>query len=349
MTDDSAACLSLADRYTKVTTCDLGEASSVIEKMQGPFIALQQGTSVQPDGQVRVRAASCGTIGLSTFRFGRTVEIFPQGLVGSILVTTAISGKAGLGVKGKTSYIPNGATFISQEEDSPTFLYDADTEVLKLRFDRRRFEEFCFKMVDQAPNGRLRFDSLIKRPDAGTRWTSLLRFVVATLNSAEKNGPSHLELASMEEMLMLTLLSIQPSNYHMESGRAAKVSPRQFKHAVDYIRQHLGTDIRLSDMADAASCSIRSLTRAFHLACDTTPMQYVHGLRLQRVRAGLSNAKFDDQTIADIAYHWGFRHLGEFNRKYREAFGETPSETRAGRCCISKASKYSSSPHEIPA
>lgn len=26
---------------------------------------------------------------------------------------------------------------------------DADTEVLKLRFDRRRFEEFCFKMHDQ--------------------------------------------------------------------------------------------------------------------------------------------------------------------------------------------------------
>jgi transcriptional regulator GlxA family with amidase domain len=130
---------------------------------------------------------------------------------------------------------------------------------------------------------------------------------------------------------MLTLLSIQPNNYHVDSGRMAKVSPRQFKQAVEYIKQHLDTDIRLSDMADAASCSIRSLTRAFHLASDTTPMQYVHGLRLQRVRAGLSHPKFHDQTIADIAYHWGFRHLGEFNRKYREAFGETPSETRAGR------------------
>jgi transcriptional regulator GlxA family with amidase domain len=176
-----------------------------------------------------------------------------------------------------------------------------------------------------------------------------LRFVVATLNSAGASGPSPLELASMEEMLMLTLLSIQPSNYHLESGRAAKVSPRQFKYAVEYIRQHLDTDIRLSDMAGAASCSIRSLTRAFHLACDTTPMQYVHGLRLQRVRAGLSTAKYDDQTIAEIAYHWGFRHLGEFNRKYREAFGETPSETRAGRSRTPGQSRYAASPHEIPA
>jgi AraC-like DNA-binding protein len=347
--DDSVAGLHLADRYTKITTCDLREASSVIEKMQGPFLMGHRGSPVQSGDQVHVKAVACGNIGLSTFKFGGTVDIVPHGLAGSILVTTAISGKAGLRVKDGTFCIHHGATFISQEEDNPTFLYDADTEVFKLRFDRGLFEKFCFKMLDQAPNGKLQFDSLMLRPDAGNRWTSLLHFVAATMNSAGKNGPSYLELANMEEMLMLTLLSIQPSNYQVNSNQAAKVSPREFKHAVDYIREHLDTDIRLSDLANAASCSIRSLTRAFHLACDTTPMQYVHGLRLQRVRAGLLNAKFDDQTIADIAYHWGFRHLGEFNRKYREAFGETPSETRAGRCCVSKQSKYAFSTHEITA
>jgi transcriptional regulator GlxA family with amidase domain len=158
-----------------------------------------------------------------------------------------------------------------------------------------------------------------------------------------------LELASIEEMLMLTLLSIQSSNYHVDSGRSARVSPRQFKQAVEYIKQQLDTDMRLSDIADAACCSIRSLTRAFHLACDTTPMQYVHGLRLQRVRARLSNTQFDDQTIAEIAYHCGFRHLGEFNRKYRETFGETPSETRAGWCAGSEQRSLSLPPQGLPA
>lgn len=327
---ENVAGLRLSDRYTKVATCDLGEACPVIEKLQGAFVA-QPGAAAASDHPVHVRAATCGGIAISTFKFGRTVNIVPHGLAGSVLVTTAISGRAGLGVKGATCGILTGATFIAQEEDSPTFLYDADTEVLKLRFDRSRVEEFCSKMYDQAPNGRLRFEYLMSRPDAANRWTSLLGFVVATLNSSGDGGPSSLELGSMEELLMLTLLSVQPSNYHVDSGRVAKVSSRQFKQAVEYIKQHLETDIRLSDMAEAACCSIRSLTRAFHLASDTTPMQYVHGLRLQRVRAGLSHAKFHDQTIADIAYHWGFRHLGEFNKKYREAFGETPSETRAGR------------------
>lgn len=348
MTHESAPGLRLSDQYTKVATCDLNEATPVIEKMQGPFVAHPMRPTADCDGPVLVRAASCGSIGVSTFRFGRTVDIVPQGLAGSILVSTVIAGTAGLGGRGGTRNVPTGATFISQEEDTPNFLYDSGTEVLKLRFDHSRFEEFCFKIYDHAPNGHLRFDALMSRSDARNRWNSLLSFMLATLNSSVNCAPSRLELATLEEMLMLTLLSIQPSNYHTESGRMAKVSPRQFKLAVDYIKQHLDTDIRLSDMAAAACCSVRSLTRAFHLACDTTPMQYLHGLRLQRVRAGLSNAKFDDRTISEIAYQWGFRHLGEFNRKYREAFGETPSETRAGRCSRLTQDKYSPSAFTVP-
>lgn len=328
---ESVAGLRLSDRYTEVATRDLGEACPVIERLQGAFVARPHMASDAHADQVHVRAAWCGGVAMSTFKFGRQVEIVPQELAGSVLVTTAIAGRAGLRVKGGACGIQAGATFISQEEDSPTFLYEADTEVLKLRFDRGRIEEFCGKVHDQVPKGRLRFDHLMSVPEAGDRWGCLLRFVVATLNASGACGPSSLELVSMEEMLMLTLLNVQPSNYHADCVRVAKVAPRQFRRAVEYIKQHLDADIRLSDMADAACCSIRSLTRAFHLACDMTPMQYVHGLRLQRVRDGLSHAGSSGQTIADIAYQWGFRHLGEFNRKYRETFGETPSQTRAGR------------------
>ena len=133
----------------------------------------------------------------------------------------------------------------------------------------------------------------------------------------------------MEEILMLTLLSIQPHNYRAEfEGRVRSVSPRQYRVAADYINQHLDSDITLAAVAEAADCSIRSLSRAFQHAAGTSPMQYVQKLRLQRIRAELMRPRSSDKTIADIAYHWGYRHLGEFNRKYRECFGETPSETR---------------------
>lgn len=323
----SEAGLRLADRYTRVATRDLAEASPAIEKLQGAFVARPGDTRNRCEQPVYVRAAACGHVAVSTFQFGRSVEIIPQGLAGAVLVTTAISGRAGLASNRGIFGAECGATFVSQEEDSPVFLYDSDTEVLKLRFERSRFEKFGAKLHDHAPNGGLRFDYRMASSEANNRWTSLLRFMVATLNAT----PSAMELASMEELLMMTLLSVQPSNYHVDhAGPVGKVSPRQFRQAIEYIQQHLEEDIRLSDIAEAASCSIRSLTRAFHLASDTTPMQYLHRLRLQRVRAELAQARLREKTIADIAYHWGFRHLGEFNRKYRETFGETPSETRAG-------------------
>lgn len=327
MMSHSETGLRLADRFTRVATGDLAEARPAIEKLQGAFDVRLGATRDRCEQPVHVRAATCGNVAVSTFQFGRSLEIVPQGLAGAVLVTTAISGRAGLSSSRDIFCAERGATFVSQEEDSPVFLYAPDTEVLKLRFERSRFEKFGAKLHDHTPRGGLRFDCRMPSTEANNRWTALLRFVVATLNAT----PSAMETARMEELLMMTLLSVYPSNYHVDhAGLIGRVSPRQFRQAIEYIQQHLDADIRLSDIAEAASCSIRSLTRAFHLASDTTPMQYLHGLRLQRVRAELSQPRLRDKTIADLAYHWGFRHLGEFNRKYLDAFGETPSQTRAG-------------------
>lgn len=329
MMGGSEADLLLSDRFVRVSTPDLREASAAIERLQGPFRAKPKagaGTGASP---IRVRAASCGKVALSTFSFGSNLDIEPQGLEGAILVTTAVRGRAGMTAGGKFFSAEPGATFISQEEDRPVFLYDPDTEVLKLRFERRRVEEACMKMYDCVPDAPLHFDSLMALPQSTQRWQALLRFVIASVNASEASQPNPLEMAGMEELLMLTLLSVQPHNYHVRFGpRVRTVSPRQFRLAVDFIHEHLDDDITLADIATAAGCSIRSLARAFQHAGDASPMQYLQRQRLQRIRSELVRAQSADKNIAEIAYRWGCRHLGEFNRKYRECFGETPSETR---------------------
>ena len=57
-------------------------------------------------------------------------------------------------------------------------------------------------------------------------------------------------------------------------------------------------------------------------------MQYVRKLRQERIRAALTAPASGRKTAAEVAFEWGYRHLGEFNRQYRAAFGETPSQTR---------------------
>lgn len=53
--------------------------------------------------------------------------------------------------------------------------------------------------------------------------------------------------------------------------------------------------------------------------------------RLNHARRDLISARETRRKVSDIALDWGFFHWGRFATRYREHFGETPSETlRAG-------------------
>ena len=53
-------------------------------------------------------------------------------------------------------------------------------------------------------------------------------------------------------------------------------------------------------------------------------MRYLQQCRLERARADLLDAR---ASVTETAYRWGFGNLGDFAARYRERFGEKPSET----------------------
>jgi AraC-like DNA-binding protein len=322
--DDPA--LHLSDRFSKVATPDLGIARRAIEKLHGPFHAHK--APLRTQGQVDIRATRCGQVAVGSFSFGRTIGIVPRALADAVVVTTATRGQAAIEIGGRTVAMATGATVVVHEEDAPVFLYRPDTEVLKLRFRRSRLEQFhALTRGVAAPAVPLRFDSVLDDGAIGARWVALLRFLVTTMNASSTRPASMPELNGLENMLMLTLLEGQPHNHAhqpVQDGRDRRVA---FSRAVRFIEQHLARDLRLDDIADAACCSVRSLARAFSEAGKAPPMRFVHQLRLERIRAELQ-AQPGRGNIADLAFAWGYRHLGEFNRQYRAAFGETPTQTR---------------------
>jgi AraC-like DNA-binding protein len=319
--------LLLADRFSKVATADVLVARPVIEKLQGPYIARSKASNHRREMQIR--AAQFGDVSISTFAFGREVDIIPSGLEDAVVVTTATKGHAGIEINGSAFDFEVGETIIAHEEDRPVFIYASDTEVLKLRFQRSRLEKFFMQAYGTPPQSRLHFDTTMSAPQTAARWISLLRFLVLTLNGPGGQAPAMLELAAIEDLLMLTLLNHQPHNYGSQAGRAAEDgASASFGRAVNFIRQNLANDIALTDIAEAAYCSPRTLARVFKEAGEAAPIQYVHKLRLQAIRTDLAKSSGQRKTVAETAFQWGYRHLGEFNRQYRSAFGETPSETR---------------------
>ena len=102
------------------------------------------------------------------------------------------------------------------------------------------------------------------------------------------------------------------------------------RRAVAFIEAHAKKPLRISDICRASLSSQRTLERAFQEEFGLTPKQYVRAIKLSCVQEELIR-QGPMAKVGEIAQHWGFWHLGQFDRDYRHQFGELPSETRNRR------------------
>ncbi len=110
---------------------------------------------------------------------------------------------------------------------------------------------------------------------------------------------------------------------------AVVLLPRKarLRAAVGFVHEHLDRPLSVADIADAAGLSIRAVQEAFQRDLDTTPMNYVRRVRLERVRIELHRSDPATTSVQDVARRWGFAHLGRFASEYLRAVGEYPRQT----------------------
>lgn len=128
-----------------------------------------------------------------------------------------------------------------------------------------------------------------------------------------------------ETMVMSMLLSGLP---HRHTGAYARVpiayAPFHVRRAEDHIHAHIRELITIDDLA-ASGASVRTLFSAFQHYRGMTPMHYVKALRLKLAHAELTAATPLETSVTAIALGCGFRHLGNFARDFRDAYGIAPS------------------------
>jgi AraC-like DNA-binding protein len=76
--------------------------------------------------------------------------------------------------------------------------------------------------------------------------------------------------------------------------------------------------------------SRRSLQSSFRQIAETTPVNYLRGLRLNLVRTRLMSTRHGQLSVSQAAADQGFVHLSHFTERYKALFGELPSETLRG-------------------
>ncbi len=110
-----------------------------------------------------------------------------------------------------------------------------------------------------------------------------------------------------------------------EWAKLARIKPDLIEK---FIAENFNDAVSLSDMAECAAISVRALQNGFRRFRNTTPMEYLRDYRLNMSRQKLTDDKYADLTISDIATSCGFSHLSKFAKCYRQRFGVTPSEAR---------------------
>ncbi|HUG57744.1 MAG TPA: AraC family transcriptional regulator, partial [Candidimonas sp.] len=225
---------------------------------------------------------------------------------------------------------PQGAVLISPDKRFH-FRASHDYEQVLLRLDRSAIDDAWCRLTAQEHAPDICFDAVIPLNTAG--WQALLpmlQWVVRCSGLGQGQDTAQAALLAQTEMLVATTLLLhQPHNMAAHLWPTPPPSaPQAIRRAQAYMLEHLGEHLPVAMVASHCGLSVRRLQALFKDECGQSLLQWLRIQRLQAVRLALSQAG-EAGKVSETAARFGFTHLGEFSRAYRETFGETPQQTRA--------------------
>lgn len=203
----------------------------------------------------------------------------------------------------------------------------ADSARLSLAVRRAALERHLAALLGEPPPAPLCFSPELDTASGhGSRLAGIVRWIAESAGNAWLED--RLAAAHLEGLVLDTLLLFHTHNYSDAlRSRERRVAPRDVKRAKDYIHANLAAPISLGDLVAISGVAGRTLLQHFRRCHGMSPMRYVRGLRMQRVREELESGAA--AQVLECAARWGFAHPGRFAAEYRRRFGECPSATLA--------------------
>ncbi|OZI59146.1 helix-turn-helix domain-containing protein [Bordetella genomosp. 4] len=319
------------DQYRIVDTADPDEARQQIGQVLNSYqLKINSGRILHS----RLDLVPCGGLSLLKSRhgYGADISIDPDchGLDGYYLLVLPTQGHAEFHFDGRRIEVSPNKAFLISPDRRFYFRVSHDYEQVLLRLDRPAIADAWQRLTgqDQAPD--ICFDAIMPVHTAG--WQALmpmLQWVVRCSGLGQGQNTTQAALLAQTEMLVATTLLLhQPHSMAEHLWPAPPPSvPQTIRRAQAYMLEHQGERVPVAMVASHCGLSARRLQALFQSECGQSPLQWLRMQRLQSVRQTLLHGD-DVGTISEIATRFGFTHLGEFSQAYRQAFGETPQQTR---------------------
>lgn len=315
---------------------DLDEARERISRVMQPHRLRPLGAGTDIAARSHMDYSRLGDLGLGTIAFfGQPTQVDVEAVEDYHLLMFCLRGHAKVRSAGQTLTASTCSGVICAPGQSFLAELSPDCEQFVLRLDRRMVEAHL-----GLDDTHVRFHAALdlRRP-ALQAWLDQLRLLAASPALLDTARRHPLVAVEMERLLVHLLHEGQGlgADTHDAHLQATGLAPACVLRAERYMEEHAGSALRLADIANAAGTSTRTLLEAFKRFRDTSPMQHLQGLRLERAHALLrAGGKATTQgtgqetaSVATIAFDCGFTHLGRFAQAYRRRYGKPPSATLA--------------------
>lgn len=200
-----------------------------------------------------------------------------------------------------------------------------------VQFEARFLERVAAERTGAAP-GPLHFaHQAPPAAEALARWKATITTAARTILAGSEPGTDLVATPLMRsEVNRIAAGALLDTFAHEGPRQAALVSlpgHAKLRAAIEYMHSRPETPITATEIARAAGLSLRGLQHVFSQHLDTTPTDYLRGVRLDHVRAELLAMSPSETTVSAVARRWGFAHAGRFAGSYLRRFGEYPAAT----------------------
>ncbi|MBM2620078.1 AraC family transcriptional regulator [Actinoplanes sp. LDG1-06] len=318
-------------RFSLATT-DVDEARAFCRRMfYGPL-------RVNPVGDrsgfaFRGDVVELGPITVGEISYGSDIHVAIADLETSYHVLAPLSGMLRSRHRGTTVLADPTRAAVFRPIGDIDLEWPGSCRLLSVKVERSALERELDAALDQQVVTPLLLGGSFNLVDApGRTWVALVRLLFGELRRGDGLSAQPRMAGRWRDMVVSGLaLTVEHPYGEEPAGMQGPNRPRTVKRTLDAMHAEPWRPFTAADLAAVAGVGVRVLQESFRQHVGMSPLTYLRRLRLDGVHAELSRSDPWQVNVSEVAYRWGFTHLGRFAGAYRDRYGVSPSQTLRDR------------------
>lgn len=237
--------------------------------------------------------------------------------------------------RGSSAVVGRGAAAVFVPEGEAALRWRHGAQTVCVNIDRCAVDDALSDALGREVLSQIEFDTTISTTtDEARAWTDMLVMFVEQLFHPHSLLSHPLVTMPFVDCLVRGLLVAAEHPHRAALQRyVPDPAPHAIRTIIDVIEAEPALPWTVSSLAARGCISVRAMQAGFQRYAGVSPMAYVRQVRLRHAHQDLLRSDPSVETVASVAFRWGFSHLSRFGELYKRRYCESPAVTlrRTGR------------------